>query len=545
MAAGTRAGAQSLEALFVNGRKRQVTSLNRKQKRRQAKRKKQNRPAPPTPPPPPATAVGEKLAAAKRLRRAGRLREALALGREILDADPKQAETLHFLGSLSMEVNNFETAANLIGKAIAVDSGRAGYYRDLGTALIKLDRLGDAACSFRHALRIEPDMALAGLDEVKARCREALAADPGRAEAHFAASEALKAEGRLQEALVSYRRALRLDPAYAKADTFESIALLSAGNLAKGWLEFEWRSTIGSLGPFTETVWNGEDLRGKTVLVWGEQGIGDQIMFANCIPDIIARAGRVIIEIDCRLVPLFARSFPAAAIHGEAKFTAGGPSRWQDFDWLEAHPPVDFFVPEGSLPRFFRPTLESFPSGAGYLAADRQRVAFWRRRLAGLGTGRKVGVSWRSLHMTERRAGRYPPLRSWAPLFSLPETEFIAVQANPSEEERGEIKERHGVELRTWDDIDLIDDLDDTAALLKALDAVVSADTYLPMMAGGLGLPVWRVTRSRKEEDWSFLGAERYPWFPSMTVRFGVTEVELTGVFSEIAAAVAAIPPSP
>jgi len=135
LAAGTRAGAQFLEALFVNGRKRQVTSLNRKQKRRQAKRKKQNHPAPPTPPPP-ATAVGEKLAAAKRLRRAGRLREALAQGREILDADPKQAETLHFLGSLSMEVNNFETAANLIGKAIAVDSGCAGYYRDLGTALI-------------------------------------------------------------------------------------------------------------------------------------------------------------------------------------------------------------------------------------------------------------------------------------------------------------------------------------------------------------------------------------------------------------------------
>ncbi|HJP54937.1 MAG TPA: hypothetical protein QF556_09650, partial [Rhodospirillales bacterium] len=90
MAAGTRAGAQFLEALFVNGRKRQVTSLNRKQKRRQAKRKKQNHQAPPTPPPP-ATAVGEKLAAAKRLRRAGRLREALAQGREILDADPKQA----------------------------------------------------------------------------------------------------------------------------------------------------------------------------------------------------------------------------------------------------------------------------------------------------------------------------------------------------------------------------------------------------------------------------------------------------------------------
>ncbi len=386
--------------------------MNRKQKRRQAKRKTQNRPTPA------ATAAGKKLAAAKRLRRAGRLREALAQGREILDVDPKNAKTLHFLGSLSLEVNNFETASNLISKAIAVDSGHAGYHRDLGTALIKLDRLGDAACSFRHALRIEPDMALAGLDEIKTRCREALAADPGRAEAHFAISEVLKAEGCLQEALVSYRRALRIDPAYTKTDTFESITLLSAGNLAKGWLEFEWRSTIGSLGPFTETVWNGEDLRGKTMLVWGEQGIGDQIMFANCIPDIIAQAGRVIIEVDCRLAPLFARSFPAAAIHGEAKYTAAGPSQWRDFDWLEAHPPVDFFLPEGSLPRFFRPTLESFPSAIGYLTADRQRVAFWRQRLANLGTGRKVGVSWRSLHMTERRGDKYPPLQSWAPLFS-------------------------------------------------------------------------------------------------------------------------------
>ena len=80
--------------------------------------------------------------------------------------------------------------------------------------------------------------------------------------------------------------------------------------------------------------------------------------------------------------------------------------------------------------------------------------------------------------------------------------------------------------------------------MLKALDANVTADAYLPMMAGGLGLPMWRVTRSRKEEDWSFLGAERYPWFPSMTVHFGMTEAELTAAFSEIVAAVAAIPPS-
>jgi|TARA_B100001964_G_scaffold237041_1_gene299838 Flp pilus assembly protein TadD len=99
------------------------------------------------------SAGGKKLAAAKRLRRTGRLREALAQGRDIIDADPENAETLHFLGLLSLEVNNFETAANLIGKAIAVNSRRAAYHRDLGTTLIKLDRLGDAAYSFLGAER--------------------------------------------------------------------------------------------------------------------------------------------------------------------------------------------------------------------------------------------------------------------------------------------------------------------------------------------------------------------------------------------------------
>lgn len=391
---------------------------------------------------------------------------------------------------------------------------------------------------FKEVLAIKPDDAetLRYLGLIALQVGDDKSAAELSAVADYNLSLVLKAQGRRDEALAAYRRALAGDPRCAARDTKHSIRLLGAGNLDEGWYEFEWRSTIMTYGPFADKTWNGEDIKGKTILIWGEQGIGDQLMLANCLPDIIERAGHCLIEIDRRLVPLFARSFPKASVHGETKFTADAPIQWREADWPASYQKADYFSFLGSLPRFLRPTVDSFPNADAFLAADPKRTAFWRRRLAEPGSKKKVGVSWRSLYMTDERAKSFPPLECWRALFATPETTFIGLQVNMSNEERDEIEKRFGVALTTWSDIDLLDDMDDTAALLSALDGLVSADTYLPMLAGGLGVPVWRVTRGKKEDDWSYLGAETYPWFPSMTVGFGTSEDELDGVFRAIAA---------
>jgi tetratricopeptide (TPR) repeat protein len=468
---------------------------------------------------------------------AGRYGDAVKIARSILDDDPEHSAALYLLGRVSLKVHGFDTAAGLFAKAAAAGGGEPRNHLGLGEALVALKKYDQAALSLRLAGRLAPDCdgLAAAWRDLERRCREVLVCDGQDMAANFALGQVLKAMGRGDEGLVHHRRALKYNPGYALTDPHDGPKLLAAGKIEEGWAEFEWRSTIGSIGPFTEMVWKGEDLAGRTILVWGEQGIGEQILFADCIADVIAGAGKVIIEVDERLVPLFARSFRDAVVHGEARFQGGEPVSWTAIGWLDEHGPVDFFIPQGSLPRFFRRTLASFPGRRSILTASPQGVAFWRRRLEGLGPGRKVGVAWRSVLMTEKRAAFYPPLDAWAPLFALPGTEFVAVQANLEEAERSEIERRFAITLHAFDDIDLADDLDGSAALLSSLDAVVSADTYLPMLAAAVGTATWRVTRSLKKKDWSFLGAERYPWFPAMTVHFGETNDELTAIFERIA----------
>lgn len=484
--------------------------------------------------------TGNVLSLARRHEAAGRIKDAFALCREALESDPGQAGIINFLGHLSVRLNNPEAAVNFFAKAADADSARASYHCDLANALITLRKLAAAALSARNVSGIDSSSAdLPGLlQKLQIAAREDIEKNDQDHQAMFALGVVLKINGDTDEALLWHRRALRLNPEYAETDTCGSLALLVAGDLRRGWMEFEWRHVIGSLGPFTEIVWNGEDLGDKTVLVWGEQGLGDQILFANCLGDIITDAGRVLIEVDERLVSLFQRSFPDAVVHGSKRYkeTKGD---WRDHDWLEPYQPLDFMTPEGSLPRFYRPSLDSFPDHGGLLKADAEQAALWAARLAALGPEPKIGIAWRSVYMTEKRQTRYPPIECFAPLFALPGVRFVAVQANMTAREKTDIETRFGISLEVFDDIDLADDMDDTAALLSELDAVVSADTYLPMMAAALGRPTWRVTRSRKQDDWSFLGAEEdYPWFPSMTVHFGESEERLVEVFEKIAGGV-------
>jgi len=444
--------------------------------------------------------VKRKLAAAHTHRQAGRLKEALTLYGQVLEDDPENLDALKNLARMSLDLGEPQAAASMVLRALSKDPQE------------------------RESLEI--------LDMVVGR----LEAPQAQAQLIFEYAHDLKGKGLWDTALVFYRRALQFDPTLVARDTFDSIPLLSQGQLQQGWLAFEWRNTIGSLGPFTEKVWSGEDLTGKTVLVWGEQGIGDQIMFSTCLPDIIERAGHVIIGIDERLVSIFERSFPAASVYGVTRYTSDGQTTVKEFSWLDNYPAVDFFVLEGSLPRFFRPTIESFPSRSNKFNADTRQVESWRHRMQGLGSGKKIGISWRSLFVNEDRANQFPALELWQPLFDRPDAHFISLQAGLTGQEQGFFKECFGIELAVFDDLDLNDDLDGTAALISALDGVVTTQNYLQWLSPALAVPTWVISKGSRDMQWGLLGEKHYPWFPALNVCIEDENALIAKAFARVAA---------
>ena len=250
----------------------------------------------------------------------------------------------------------------------------------------------------------------------------------------------------------------------------------------------------------------GAQLTGRTILVTTEQGVGDELLFASCLPDLVARAGHVVWACDPRLVSLFARALPAATVRG-----MGQP----DFRWLEHVPPPDVHVPVGSLPRYLRPTLASFPPQAGYLRPDPARRAQYQQRLATLEPGLKVGIAWRSLR-TRSDVAHYPTLDQWHALFQVPGVHWINLQYDQPEEELAAVQHQWGVTIHTEADLDLMSDLDGVAALIMALDLVIAPEMTVAALAGSLGQVVWRLTSAGG--SWTSLGTDRCPWFPSMRV---------------------------
>ena len=200
--------------------------------------------------------------------------------------------------------------------------------------------------------------------------------------------------------------------------------------------------------------WQGESLSGRTILVHSEQGVGDELLFATCLPDLLAQAGHVVVECDARLVDLFSRSFPTATIYGA---TLG----------RRTSPPIDVYCPIGSLPRYTRATLAAFPLRPGYLVPDRARVAHWQNRLAALGPGLRVGLSWRS-RASRPVAPYYTQLSQWGAVLSLPGIHWINVQYDDYGAELETVAQQWGVRIQHWPDLDTLADLDGVAALMAA-----------------------------------------------------------------------------
>ena len=409
-------------------------------------------------------ALDEQLNEAVEHHRAGRLFEAEEIYRRILAVKPDYPYALCLLGTIALAAGEYDQAVDLISHSIAVKPDYADAHSNLGAVFLKLLRHQEALTHFEKAIAVDPEY----VDALNNR------------------GVCLRWLGRPEEAIDSYRRAVKIQPNHGDAHHNLGYTLLATGQEKEGLDEVEWRwqapSFTFTMRDFAEPMWDGAtDLKGKTLLLWPEQGPGDMIIWASRLEEIVSRAGRCIIQVYPKLLPLFARSFPDAVLRADH-----GP---QDIGHEDAGTEnFDFHLPMGSLFRSLQPT-PALPVNA-YLTPDPERVDFWKQRLAGLGPGPYVGISWTSGVVSPERAPNYTRMDDWAPLFRQP-AQFINMQFGDCRDDLDYARETFGIDVHSFDDLDIFDDLDNLAALAKALDLVISVSTLAAPLAAGVGTRTW------------------------------------------------------
>jgi hypothetical protein len=332
-------------------------------------------------------------------------------------------------------------------------------------------------------------------------------------------------QGDATEALAAYQTALRLAPDDAGMHWNMALLRLSLGQLEVGWSGYEWRWQTGKQPQraFPAPPWDGSPLTGQTILVHAEQGIGDELLFASCLPELLSQARQVIVECDPRLAALFTRSFPRATVYGAPR---------HDRQWLAQCPMIDVQLPMGSLPCHLRPTLGHFPCRPGYLRPDATQVHAWQCRLAPLGPGLRVGFAWRSV-ANRRHVPYYTQLQQWAAVLTVPGLHWVNLQYDDYTAELAAVAAQTGVPLHAWPELDTWHDVDGVAALIGALDLVIAPDTMVAQLASGLGVPVWRVSGYAASE--MELGTGRSPWSPTLRSYRQERPGEWAGVLARLA----------
>lgn len=449
------------------------------------------------------------------LERQGRLDAAATHLHEAARLAPELAAPWRNLGLVHVALGDDAGAVAALLRAVALDGDDPEVRTNLGVLLARQGDLPAAMLHHDHAVHLAPEMADAWLNRGTTlhhcgRLAEAFeslsraAALGGGAPATTALGSVLADQGDLPGAIVAHQDALAAAPDFADGHWNLALALLAAGDVARGWDEYEWRwqasSRVATLRPYPFPAWRGEPLDGRRILVWREQGLGDELMFLTMTGDLVRMGARVTLLVSGRLVALVQRAYPTATVLADSADAAGGAE-------------FDFHVPMGSLPVHLRRSLDAFGEPGRCVVPSRAASERWAERLESVGPGKRIGVCWRSGLVTADRRRRYPALEAWAPIWSVPGIAWVNLQYDDCAAELRQLEAAHGLTIHRWAGDDLRDDLDSVAGLLSALDGVVTAPTAVSSLAGATGVPTWQVDDG---SDWTALGRDRSPWFPSI-----------------------------
>lgn len=485
--------------------------------------------------------VQQVLAQVEQFRRAGRLQDAANLCGQILKARPDDARALNLLSMINHQAGNFPAAIELLKRATVADPGNALFQCNLCEMCRQAGRLDEALAAGLRAIEIRPDYPEAhnnlGIvyfdreqyDEAMGCYEKAFELRPDFAEALSNIGNALRARSRFDEAIASYEkavtlktdyavgisnlgttlqmigrreeamdcfdRALALDPNLANAHSGRSLILLLEGKFAEGWREYEWRwgSSDTKIRPPPGRPWRGEDIRGKNLLVYAEQGFGDSLQFCRYLPILHERGANLQLRVPPQIESLISHSMPWLDVSSRTTGTK----------------PYDMHVALLSLPGVMGTRLDNIPAQVPYLRAREEDVASWRDVIAD-DQRLKVGIVWTGNLKHLNNPFRSVPMNNLAQLLAVEGVQFISLQvgkgvAAAEQLEPGSItlpaQERYSSYAAT-------------AGLVENLDLVITICTSVAHLTGALGKPLWVMIA--KVPDWRWmLDREDNPWYPT------------------------------
>jgi len=446
--------------------------------------------------------------------------QAEASFRQALTLNPMHADARLNLGSLLHSLGRMDDAAQVFRDAVRAAPGDARAHYNLGRCLRDLQDLAGAEAAFKAAVGLEPSnlpqrlglsdvcLAMGRTTEARHMLEQTLAMYPNAAEVLSALGTVHNDANDLDAALLFYDRALAADPGYVAATVNRGLAHLKMGNLDEGWAAYARRFETGERmfrprsGGAPWPQWRGELLTGKTIFVWGDQAVGDQILYAGMISEVAAQAGKCLIECEPRLVALFERSFPRATVF------AATDKR----DLREER--IDFQSSSLDLGQWLRRDFENFPKRRGYLIPDVAQVEQFHEKYAPLRAGgnKLVGISWRS-KSAATGAQKTVSLEQWYRLLRVPGVTFVNVQYGDSTDDLSAASAA-GIDLYHDDSVDSLKDIDRFAAQLTALDLVISVSNTTVHVAGSVGVPTWVLVPEGRGNLWYwFTGREDSPWY--------------------------------
>jgi tetratricopeptide (TPR) repeat protein len=453
--------------------------------------------------------------------------QAEKLFRHYLARHPDHPEALNNLGCALRDQERFDEAVETLRPAILDNPGDIQLWNTMGTVMAEQGDYANAEVFFSEALRLAPDFYKSRYNLGNARL--ILGDAEGALEACDAALPFADMEDERQMMLLS-----------------RATILMALGRIGEGWDVYEARvhpkfaDTTDYL--FDRPKWApGDDLAGQALLVVGEQGLGDEVLCANLLPDVIERlgpTGRLTLAVEPRLTPIFRRTYPQARVVAHATYLVSGRTVRFSPELQGKLDDVDLWAPMGSLLREFRRTLEAFPDRPAFIAPDPERVAHWRAVLAAEApAGPKIGLLWKSAIRKDARHRYFSPFDAWAPVLTVPGASFVNLQYGDCAAELAIAERDLGVRIWTPPGIDLKQDLDDVAALGAALDLVVGFSNASFNLAAAAGAPAWLVSTPG---SWPRLGTLRYPWYPQARVFLAPAFGAWESVMGEMGEALAA-----
>ena len=415
---------------------------------------------------------------------------------------PDHVEGPNNLACVLRDKGQFNDAIEVLRAAIYTNERSSLLWNSLGTVMMEQTEFSNAVLFYQQALEIDPDLA----------------------RAYHNIGYCKATEGDHETGLANLERALELNvmPPNEVAETrhARAISLIGLGRLDEAWDAYECRNDPRYNNATTFSIplpkWDGEPLEGKKILLVGEQGLGDEVMFMNMGHDLIDKLGpegSITIAVVPRLVSLMQRSFPTAnvikhaTVRSNAMSMRGCPTIT---DWDS----YDCWAPMASALRILRQSIDDFPKQGGFLTPDPERVEHWRGELSRF-PGLKAGLLWKSMLMSTKRSKYYSPFEQWKDTLNTSGVTWVNLQYGDCEADLERAEREFGVKVHQLEGIDLKNDLDDLSALCVALDLVVGPMNATTNIAAGAGANTVIIGAPNA---WPYLGTHQLPWYPTAKV---------------------------